>query len=111
MGDEFVFKAVVIKGRSLNLGQRSQNLEVFISKFEPPKTPMPVERSKYALCGKLPYYMPESGALSGVTCEKWIFGRYAIIQNNRADQPPYNSFLELNQVGVYGFAYKDFFNL
>ena len=89
-----------------NIGYTLKNLEFYASKIEPPKTPIPVQSSKYVLCAKFQYFFTDYEALQGVTCDKWVVGRYGIVQNMRDDH--LNNILQLAEVAVYGFKIKDF---
>ena len=105
LGEEFAVKMFVIAGRQTCCGQRSKNLELFVGDEQP--IAKPLDKSKFRLCGKLPYEMPELYAVNGMTCSRWIVGRYAVIENNKPENPD-GLHLQILEAAVYGFKLSDF---
>ena len=109
MGEDFVFKMVVIKPRGANHGWKMADLEFYVGPTQPPATPLPFDKTNYQLCGKLPYQMPGRAGVGPITCTKWTIGRVGVVQNNQLDNSlgTGDAALMLNQVGVYGFYFSD----
>ena len=72
-----------MKALFLGCGEQSEDLEVFVGNETPDTSSSPIDAGKYKLCGKLPYKMPETNAINGITCDRWLVGRYVIVQNNK----------------------------